>query len=82
MELSKSRYGWGWLLAATAHIRKIPKTTKAQLWKVESERITGHYYNVIEEADGMICDCPDFEQRGEICKHILSVAIRYTKVVW
>jgi hypothetical protein len=76
MEISKSRYGRGWMLAATAHIRKLPKVTKAQLWKVESERFKGLYYNVIEKSDGdMTCDCPDFENRGEVCKHIYCVVI-------
>jgi uncharacterized Zn finger protein len=76
MELSKSRYGRGWMLAATAQIRKIPKTTKVQLWKVQSERIRDKYYSVIEKDDGLFCDCPDFEQRGEICKHVYAVILR------
>jgi SWIM zinc finger len=76
METSKSRYGRGWILAATAHIRKIPRTTKAQLWKIESERFKDQYYNVVEKADGgMTCDCPDFEHTQQPCKHIFCVII-------
>ena len=45
--MEKSRYGRGWVLAASAHIRKLPKVTKAQLWNVESETRKGTYYNVL-----------------------------------
>ena len=74
---NQSRYGRGWLIAATSHIRKIPKTTGAQLWKVESERFKDLYYNVLEKSDGTVtCDCPDFEHRQETCKHI------YACIIW
>ena len=74
---SKSRYGRGWVLAATAHIRKLPKTTQAQLWKIESQSVPGKYYNVIEKSNGDItCDCPDYDNRQDTCKHIFAVIIR------
>lgn len=76
--MEKTRYERGMLMAATARIRKIrPRTTKAQLWKVESERTKGVYYNVIEKSNGDVtCDCPDFLHREETCKHIYAVIIR------
>lgn len=78
--INKSRYGRGWVLAATAHIRKVsPSTTKAQLWKVQSERLPDTYYSVVLKSDGtMMCDCPDYEHRQENCKHIYAVIIYET----
>lgn len=75
-----SRYGRGWVLAATAHIRKLPRTTRAQLWKVESQSVSGKYYNVIlKSTDEITCDCADFENRQpELCKHIYAVIIKET----
>jgi uncharacterized Zn finger protein len=77
---NSTRYGRGVVLATTGHIRKVhPSTTSAQLWKVESERLQDVYYSVIEKSDGeMLCDCPDFEHRQELCKHIYAVIIRET----
>ncbi|MGH9953222.1 MAG: hypothetical protein ACRD5J_16515 [Nitrososphaeraceae archaeon] len=75
---AKSRYGRGMVLAATAHIRKVtPRTTGAQLWKVESQTVPGKFYSVVEKSDGFLCDCPDFEYRQgqEICKHCFTVMI-------
>lgn len=74
---NKSRYGRGWVLAATSHIRKVsPRTTGAQLWKVESESHKDTYYSVVLKSDGtMMCDCPDYEHRQEMCKHCWAVII-------
>lgn len=77
--VNKSRYGRGWVLAASAHIRRLPKVTKAQLWKVESESRKDTYYNVILKSnDEMTCDCPDFENRKEFCKHIYACILYET----
>lgn len=74
---TNTRYGRGVVLATTGHIRKVhPSTTSAQLWKVESERLQGTYYSVIEKSDGSVtCDCPDYENRQEVCKHIYAVIV-------
>ncbi|MGI0044757.1 MAG: SWIM zinc finger family protein, partial [Nitrososphaeraceae archaeon] len=73
---TRSRFGRGWVLAASTRIRKVtPRTTKAQLWKVESETVKGKYYSVVEKSDGFICDCLDFEHRQEMCKHCYAVMI-------
>lgn len=81
MSIENKRYGRGWVLAASAHIRKVsPRTTQAQLWKVQSERLKDTYYNVILKSDGeLMCDCPDYEHRQpELCKHIWAVIILET----
>jgi SWIM zinc finger len=57
-------------------IRKVPRTTKWQLWKVQSQSKTNKFYSVIQkETNEYVCDCPDFEVRGKVCKHLLSVLL-------
>lgn len=57
-------------------INKIPRTTKWQLWKVQSQSKPTTFYSVVQkETNEYICDCPDFEARGVICKHILACLI-------
>lgn len=70
-----NRYGRGQVLAVASTIRKVvPRTTSAQLWKVESETVQNKFYGVLEKRDGsFLCDCPDFANRGKMCKHIFAV---------
>lgn len=71
----------GLILAGQSHVRKIlPRTTKAQLYKVLSEKGKDNWYNVVEQADGDItCDCEDFKRRNEICKHQWAVIFSETQ---
>jgi predicted nucleic acid-binding Zn finger protein len=43
-------------------------------WVVPSQSGKG-YYNVAQEGTGLTCTCPDFQLRGQPCKHVLSVQI-------
>jgi uncharacterized Zn finger protein len=81
-KMSNTRFGRGWVLAATSRIRRIePRTTAAQLWKVESESTPNTFYDVLQKSDGeTTCTCPDFEIRGQICKHIYAVVISESQI--
>jgi hypothetical protein len=70
----------GLVLAGLSHVRKIePRTTKAQLYKVLSEK-TAIQYNVIEHSNGeLTCDCQDFKQRQTVCKHQWAVIFTETQ---
>jgi hypothetical protein len=54
-------------LAATKVFRKFGTT-----WMVPSQT-TRRKYRVTRGADGLRCNCPDFELRGETCKHGYAV---------
>lgn len=41
-------------------------------WSVPSQTLKGRY-RVIKGDDGFLCDCPDFELRGQTCKHGYAV---------
>lgn len=43
-------------------------------WVVPSQSGKG-YYNVVQEGTGLACTCPDFQLRGQPCKHVLAVQI-------
>ena len=79
----RSRFARGWVLAATSRIKRIePRTTAAQLWKVESESTPAMFYDVIQKSDGeTFCTCPDYEfHNGETCKHIYAVVIYESQI--
>lgn len=80
---SISRFERGQVLAVSAHIQKvreIPSSIAGPLtvWSVESERIHNKYYMVVEKDDGFVCNCPDYTNRGEVCKHAFAVLVRET----
>lgn len=80
MLIKQTRYERGQALATLkpSPIRKIlPRTTKAQLWKVQSQSHKEIEYNVIFNNDELTCDCKDFELHHEtdLCKHIYAVLI-------
>lgn len=69
-----TRYERGQIVAETREIRNIPQSC---LVKVESQFTRGKFYNVIlrKDEEGISCDCPDYEQRHELCKHCYAVII-------
>lgn len=69
----RTRYERAQIIAADRIVRKVEGSV---LWKVESQSKPGFFYNVVERPDGLTCDCPDFEMRGEVCKHIYAIMIR------
>lgn len=72
----KNRFMRGEAIVKANHLRKIPKVTKWQLWKVQSETTPGKTYNVVDKGgDFYECDCPDFQQRNVICKHVYACII-------
>ena len=75
MTITDKRFAKGHIIAASCIIKKVePSTTKATLWKVESESKPGAFYSVVMFPDGKVtCDCKDFEVRQEVCKHIYGV---------
>jgi hypothetical protein len=48
---------------------------------VQSESDKERCYMVTVDKDFECCTCPDSQIRGDICKHLLAVCIRYTKVM-
>ena len=64
--------GMGMVLAATTRIAKV------SVWRVESERHKGRFYNVVGTEEGLRCDFPDSQNRGEVCKHEYAIMIRET----
>jgi len=78
---NNSRAEKGLVLAGQSHVRKIePRTTKAQLYKVLSEKGKDTWYNVIEDSHGeLTCDCEDFKQRKSVCKHQWAVIFTETQ---
>jgi hypothetical protein len=69
--MTNTRYGRSLILAITT-----PKSNKLQnkeIYYVHSERNPDKRYRVNFE-DGT-CECPDFIQRGETCKHFYKVVM-------
>jgi hypothetical protein len=75
------RYAKGHIIAVSCRIRKVkPNTTTATMWKVESMSTPGLYYSVIMFKDGkVVCNCEDFKNREETCKHIYGVCLYETQ---
>ena len=53
--------------------RRIVKVHNEDAWRVESETTDYKFYKVTEAGE---CDCPDFQRRGLICKHIWALIRR------
>jgi hypothetical protein len=70
-------------IADLGHIHRFKG--KSNRWLVKSESDKHRYYmvtvNTTAEGDFEYCSCPDSEYRGNVCKHILSICIRYTRVI-
>ncbi len=47
-----------------------------RVWSIEST-MSGkpRQYMVAHNAEGWVCTCPDFQKRGQDCKHILAVKL-------
>lgn len=67
-----SRFSRGQVIAASSNVRHVKNSP---LWFVESQSVVGKFYHVVVREDGITCDCPDYELRDEVCKHIYSVII-------
>lgn len=73
-----TRYAKARRIASVGHIHQYQDDRNR--WLVQSETNKTSYYVVTIDKDFECCTCPDSQIRGNICKHILSVCIRYTKV--
>lgn len=69
----QSRYSKGAVIAAS---RRIFKVHGEEAWLVESEIVDGRYYKVTEDG---VCECPDYQYRGQICKHTYAILRRTTQ---
>jgi hypothetical protein len=60
--------------------KSIHKSSKGNVWMVESSSVKGKFYKVeyISEEGELMCDCPHFVYRGETCKHCIAIAIIVT----
>jgi hypothetical protein len=67
------RYDKGDVIAKS---RRILKVENEDVWLVESETTDDKYYKVTAEG---VCECPDHQIRGQICKHIYAVFRRVTE---
>src|SRR5436190_18749457 len=54
-------------IAATANIVR-----KGDVWSVPSQSLNGRY-SVTKAGDELRCSCPDYELRGQTCKHGFAV---------
>lgn len=66
-EATNARRQRGLAIAATTRI-----FLKGDDWMVPAQSQPGRY-RVARGPQGFACDCPDFESRGEPCKHIFAV---------
>ncbi len=57
-------------------------TQRGKTWYVPSQSSKGTIYQVTLDDVGPICTCPDFQARGQCCKHAYAVeeAIRTSRV--
>jgi SWIM zinc finger len=78
----KSRFERGQAIAQTPHaVKRIPKVTKWQLWKVASQTTAGKYYSVVDKGNDFYeCDCKDFDTHRIICKHVYAVILTEVNV--
>jgi hypothetical protein len=67
MMASDVRRQRGLEIAATARIER-----KGKAWSVPSQTMNGRY-TVIKAGDELRCSCPDYELRGQTCKHGFAV---------
>jgi transposase len=70
VEATEARRQRGLAIAALCKI-----THKKDEWIVPSQTGRGHYRVHLgpDGSDAPRCDCPDFEERGEPCKHVFAV---------
>jgi hypothetical protein len=68
-EATEVRRQRGLAIAATSNIARKGKAT----WLVPSQSTGGRTYRVARAFEGFTCDCPDYELRGEPCKHAFAV---------
>jgi SWIM zinc finger len=78
-EQEERRYLKAELIAKVGHIHQFQGELKR--WLVQSMSHKKTYYMVTVDRDFECCTCADSQFRGNTCKHILSVAIRYARVV-
>lgn len=83
LEHENKRSAEGRVLAHTPNaVRKIQRITKWQIWKVRSQTYADIVYTVVEKDNGALeCDCPDFEYRRTMCKHIYAVFFSEVQVI-
>lgn len=70
MSEQSERQERGLMIAARTRI-----TQKDGLWRVPSQSGYAPFYEVDPNPEAPKCTCPDFEKRGERCKHIYAVEI-------
>jgi ribosomal protein S4 len=51
-----------------AYAREIPKSLMVEVYKVQGSK--GDTYTVKQTGDKWTCDCPHYDYRKQICKHI------------
>src|SRR5215208_7435684 len=66
-EATDARRQRGLEIAATANIVR-----KGNAWSVPSQSLNGRY-TVLKAGDELRCSCPDYELRGQTCKHGFAV---------
>jgi transposase len=66
-ENTDGRQQRGLVIAATAKIVR-----KGNSWTVPSQSLSGRY-TVVKAGDELRCSCPDYELRGQTCKHGYAV---------
>jgi hypothetical protein len=62
----QSRYSKGVVITA----RRKLKVKGEEAWLVESETTDNKFYKV---SDKGVCECPDHQRRGQICKHMYAI---------
>lgn len=78
-EQENSRYARALRIAKVGHIHQFQEDRNR--WLVQSESDKTRYYMVTVDKDFECCTCPDSQIRGNVCKHLMAICIRYTKVV-
>src|SRR5690242_16836497 len=62
----------GMRLAETGRIRR-KRSGMGQVFTVPSQSNANGSYTVIRRRDDFMCSCPDYELRGQTCKHGFAV---------
>ena len=65
--MCEAREQRGAMIAAVCKVEQ-----KGKVWQVPSQSGNGKY-TVCPDEQAPFCSCPDFEQRGQCCKHIFAV---------
>jgi predicted nucleic acid-binding Zn finger protein len=65
----------GWLLYELGHCER-----HGDLWTVRAQDSSRYYMVALDhDTQGETCECPDYRERGNTCKHIIACTMAEAK---